>query len=151
MIGKLSGHTESLNHAREGLYLNFCDFDNELAIKEFCNYKGHQFTLEEMAKIVYVVQHSDDKSHCHIYWLASSPMPKRTLDKDEKILEKIKANELPSVELKGAGDIAFCPGGYHESGNPYLPIGTTELVIIEELGEHIESICRKYQSTSIGY
>ena len=64
-------------------------FDNELAIKEFCNYKGRQFTLEEMAKIVYVVQHSDDQTHCHVYWLASKPMAKRTLDKD-KILEKIK-------------------------------------------------------------
>ena len=47
--------------------------------------------------------------------------------------------------MKGQGDVAFCPGGFHESGNPYLPIGTTEICIIEELGEHIESICRKYK------
>ena len=61
MIRKLSGHTETLNYARDGLYLNFADFDNELAIKEFCNYKGRQFTSEQMAKVVYVVQHRDLK------------------------------------------------------------------------------------------
>ena len=145
MIGKLSGHTEILQYVRKGLYLNFADFDNELAIKEFCNWKGRQFTLEQVAKIVFVVQHSDDRSHCHVYWISSRPMAKRTLDKDRKIFEKIKNNELPAVEIKAAGDVAFCPGGYHESGNPYLPIGTTELCIIEELGEHIQGICRKYK------
>ena len=97
-----------------------------------------------MAQIVYVVQHSD-RTHCHIYWLASKPMAKRTLDKGKKIEEKTRQNKLPSVEIKGTGDVAFCPGGYHESGNPYLPIGTTELCIIEELGQRIESICRKYK------
>ena len=71
-------------------------------------------------------------------------MAKRTLDKDGKILDKIRRNELPSVEIKAAGDVAFCPGGKHESRNPYHPIGTTELCIIEELGDHIHSICRKY-------
>ena len=49
------------------------------------------------------------------------------------------------LKSKESGDVAFCPGGFHESRNPYLPIGTRELVIIEELGEYIESICRKYQ------
>ena len=143
MIGKITGHTDTLNYARKGLCLNFCDFDNELAIKEFCRYRDRQFTLEEMAKICFVVQHSDS-THCHIYWLASKPLPKRTLDKDSKILEKIRNNELPAIEIKGAGDVAFCPGGKHESGNLYLPIGTTELCVIEELGDHIQSICRKY-------
>jgi hypothetical protein len=72
-------------------------------------------------------------------------MPKRTLDKDKKILTKIQNNKLPSIEIKGAGDVAFCAGGTHESGNLYLPIGTTELCIIEELGEHINNICKKYK------
>jgi hypothetical protein len=85
MVGKLSGQTSTLNYARRGLYLNFCDFDNELAIKEFCTYKGRQFTLQEMARIVFIVQHSD-LTHCHVYWISSKPMPKRTLDKDRKIL-----------------------------------------------------------------
>ena len=49
------------------------------------------------------------------------------------------------MELKGQGDVAYCPGGKHESGNPYIPIGTTEIYIIEELGEHIENICKKYK------
>ena len=144
MIGKLSGHTGILNYARKGLYLNFADFDNELAIKEFCEYKGRQFTLQQMAEVCYIVQHSDDPTHCHVYWISSKPMSKRTIDKDKKILEQIRNNKLPSVEIKGVGDVAFCSGGYHESGNQYLPIGTTELCIIEELGEHIEDICRKY-------
>ena len=144
IIGKLSGPTDTLNYVRKGLYLNFCDFDNELAIKEFCNWKGKQFTIEEISKIVYVVQHSDS-THCHIYWLSSKPMPKRTLDKDKKILEKIKNNELPAIEIKAAGDVAFCPGGKHESGKAYIPVGTRELYIIEELGEHIDSICKKYE------
>jgi hypothetical protein len=145
MIGKLSGHTEILQYARKGLYLNFADFDNELAIREFCNWKGKQFTLEQISNIVYVVQHSDDSTHAHVYWLSSKSLPKRTLDKDKKILEQIRNNEHPAVEIKAQGDVAFCPGGYHETGNPYLPIGTNELCIIEELGEHIESICRKYK------
>ena len=135
MIGRLSGHTEILQYVRKGLYLNFADFDNDLACREFCNYKGQQFTLQEMAQICFIVQHSDDPTHCHIYWIASSPMAKRTLDKDKRILDKIKKNELPSIELKGVGDVAYCPGGYHESGNPYLPIGTTEICIVEELGD----------------
>ncbi len=143
MIGKLSGHTEILQYARKGLYLNFGDFDNELAIRELCNWKGKQFTLEQLAKIVYVVQHKDS-THCHIYWISSKPMAKRTLDKDKKILDQIRHNKLPSVEIKGVGDVAFCPGEFHESGNPYLPIGTNKIYIIEELGEHIQSICRKY-------
>ena len=145
MIGKLSGQTSTLNYARRGLYLNFADFDNDLAIKELCFYKGKQFILEEMARIAYIVQHADDRSHCHVYWISSKPMAKRTLDKDRKILAKIKANELPSVEIKGAGSVAFCSGGFHESGNQYLPLGTTEICIIEELGDHIHSICRKYK------
>ena len=144
MIGKLSAQTELLRYARKGLFLNFADLDNQLAIDEFCEYKGHQFTLEQMSEIVYVVQHSDDKTHCHIYWISSKPMSKRTIDKDRNILDQIRHNKLPSVEIKAAGDIAFCSGGYHESSNRYEPIGTTELCIIEELGEHIESICRKY-------
>ncbi len=89
-------------------------------------------------------KHSDDPTHCHVYWISSKPMAKRTLDKDGKILDKIRRNELPLVEIKAAGDVAFCQGGKHESRNPYLPIGTTELCIIEELGDHIHSICRKY-------
>ena len=76
MVGKLSGHTETLQYARKGLYLNFADFDNELAIREFCNWKGQQFTLEQVAKIVFVVQHSDDPTHAHVYWIASKPMTK---------------------------------------------------------------------------
>ena len=144
MIGKLSGHTSILNYARKGLYLNFADFDNELAIKEFCEYKGRQFTLQQMAEVCYIVQHSDDPTHCHVYWISSKPMSKRTLDKDIDIFRKIRNNQLPSIEFKGVGDVAFCSGGYHENGSQYLPIGTTELCIIEELGEHIESICRKY-------
>ena len=96
-----------------------------------------------MSKVCFIVQHAD-KSHAHIYWLASKPLPKRTLDKDKQILAKIRNNELPAVELKGAGDVAFCPGGFHESGNPYEVVagGTTELCIIEELNDHIHSICR---------
>ena len=127
------------------LYLNFADLDNQLAIDEFCTYKGKQFTIDEMAKIVFLVQHSDDPTHCHVYWLASKALAKRTLDKEKKILEQIRNNQLPAIEIKAAGDVAFCPGGYHESGNPYEPIGTNELFIIEELGEHIESICKKYK------
>jgi hypothetical protein len=144
MIGKITGHTDTLNYARKGLYLNFCDFDNELAIQEFCRYRDRQFTLEEMAKIVFVVQHSDDLTHAHVYWISSKPMPKRMLDNDKKILSKIKNNEIPAIEIKGAGDVAFCPGGYHESGNSYLPIGTKEIFHIEELNEHISNICRKF-------
>ena len=144
MIGKLTGHTDTLNFARSGLYLNFADFDNELAIKELCCYKDRQFTLRQFSKVVYVVQHFDDPTHCHVYWLASKPMPKRTIDKDAKILGKIRNNKLPSIEIKGAGDVAFCAGGTHESGYPYLPIGTKEICIIEELGEHIQAICKKY-------
>ena len=86
MVGKLSGATEIQNYVRKDLDLNFCDFDNQLAIDEFCNYKGHQFTLEQMAKICYIVQHSD-KSHCHVYWLASKAMAKRTLETDKKTRE----------------------------------------------------------------
>ena len=145
MVGKISGHTDTLNYARKCLYLNFADLDNQLAIDEFCTYKGKQFTIDEMAKIVFLVQHSDDPTHCHVYWLASKALAKRTLDKEKKILEQIRNNQLPAIEIKAAGDVAFCPGGYHESGNPYVPIGTNELFIIEELGEHIESICRKYK------
>jgi hypothetical protein len=143
MIGKLTGHTSTLNYARKGSYLNFADFDNQLAIDEFCTYKGHKFTLQEMAKIVFIVQHSD-KTHCHFYWISSNPMPKRTLEKDKHLLAKIRSNELPAVEIKGAGNVAFAPGGYHESGAQYLPIGTHEILHIEELGDHIHSICKKY-------
>ena len=71
MIGGLSGHTETLQYARKGLYLNFADFDNELACREFCNYNGQQYTLEEVARTTFIVQHSDDKTHAHVYWLAS--------------------------------------------------------------------------------
>ena len=145
MVGKISGHTDTLNYARKGLYLNFADLDNQLAIDKFCTYKGKQFTIDEMAKIVILVQHSDDPTHCHVYWLASKALAKRTLDKEKKNLGQIRNNQLPAIEIKAAGDVAFCPGGYHESGNPYEPIGTNELFIIEELGEHIESICRKYK------
>ena len=143
MIGGLSGHTELLKYARKGLYLNFADFDNELACREFCNYGGQQYTLEEVARTAFIVQHSDDRTHAHVYWLASKPMARRRLETainktDKMILDKIRRNELPAIEFKGQGDIAFAPGGYHESGNPYEPIGTTEICIIEELGAHIE-------------
>jgi hypothetical protein len=145
MVGAISGPTDTLNFARSGLHLNFADFDNLLAIRELCTWKGNKHcTLQEFAKIGYVVQHSDDRTHCHIYWLASKPMPRRRLETDKKTLELIKSNQLPAIEIKGQGDVAFCSGGYHESGNQYLPLIQHELFIIEELGEHIQNICRKY-------
>ena len=149
MVDKVVSNTSSVvdKWAKEDSprYLNFADLDNQKAIDEFCTWNGMKITLEEISKHVMIVQHEDDKTHCHIYWFSKKPMKRRTLDTDSKIVKKIRNNEVPAIEIKGEGDVAFCPGGKHENGFPYLPIGIHEPLQSEEIGDHINSILTKYQ------
>lgn len=79
----------------KGKYLVAIDLDNKKAIEEFC---GND--LEELKQQTLVEQHSDPNK-MHIYFILEREIPNKASDKtDISKSEKIKANEIPAIELR---------------------------------------------------
>lgn len=134
------------NKFKKGLNLVFVDLDNRKAIEEFCSRNGNVQSLEELAKHMIIEQHNDDPNKAHAYFYSRKTFPKKSSDRISDLSNKINRNEIPAIEVKGLGEhgIAYCARSPHKNGQNYEIIGTLEPEIIDDMIEHIDSICRKY-------
>lgn len=134
------------NDAKKNLYLILVDLDNQKAIEEFCTYKGVSTPLQEIAKgpNLIVEQHNDEPHKAHVLFYASHPFPKKSSDK-AALSTRLDKNQVPAIEVKGAGEhgLLFCTPSPH--GYNYEIIGTTELnTVVDAFESHIDNICSKY-------
>jgi len=100
---------------RKHLYLCAVDLDNGKAINEMTE------DLNELAKKTIVEQH-DNPHTAHIYVYTTKPIPKKSSDSiNAKLQEKIDANEIPAIEVKGEGThgIMYCTPSPHKDGSHY--------------------------------
>ena len=136
------------NESKKNLHLICLDFDNQKAIDEFCtNLDGVKVPLSELAKYMIIEQHADDASKAHVIFYATHPFMKKSSDIiGNELAEGIDRNEIPAIEVKGAGEhgILFCSPSPHANGYRYQIIGTFEPQILDESELHIDTICRKY-------
>jgi len=126
-------------------YLVFIDLDNQLAIDEICNCFGAK-DLEELSNYVIVEQHKYNLSKAHLYFYSDHQFKKKSSDAIN-LKDKIKNNEIPSIEVKGQGEhgIAFCSPSLHKDGYPYEIIGTTlPKTCGKEVEDRLFEIYRKY-------
>jgi len=137
------------NTQRKEYYLVFVDLDNQKAIDEFrtSTKDGETRTLplQELAEKMIVEQHLDDTGKAHVYFYAKHPYRKKSSDVSSRS-EEIDANQVPAFEVKSLGShgIAFCSESPHKNGSNYQIIGTRDPQVFDNLEEHIDSICRKY-------
>ena len=73
---------------------------------------------------------------------------KKSGDRITHPLEMINGNEIPAFEVKGLGEhgLAFSTPSVHKNGFQYTFVegGTMDPEIIDDLDNHIEAICKKY-------
>jgi Bifunctional DNA primase/polymerase, N-terminal len=123
-------------------YLVAIDLDNKKAIDEFAG-SG----LEELKQQTLVEQH-DDPNKMHIYFIVEREIPNKASDKvDISKAEKIKANEIPALEVKSnSKGIMFCSTSPHADGSNYQIIGTRKLQVFnaQDVENRIGGICDKY-------
>jgi hypothetical protein len=134
------------NRYKKGLYLIFIDLDNEKAIEEFCTREEKVQSLDELSKRIIIEQHKDCPSKAHAFFYSRHPFRKKSSDRVGSLSGKIDANEIPAIEVKGQGShgIAFVTPSSHKNGYNHEIIGTSDPDIIDELEEHIDTICKKY-------
>src|SRR5262249_29330333 len=136
----------------KGLYLILVDLDNQKAIDEFCTRNGIKIPLIGLAKSKFCIveQHKDAPDKAHIIFYASHPFPKKSSDTTAPgtLSEKLTSNEIPAIEVKGAGQhgLLFCTPSPHKNGFNYEIIGNTELdnIATDAFETHIDNICSKY-------
>ncbi|KKM79065.1 hypothetical protein LCGC14_1353680 [marine sediment metagenome] len=128
------------NEAKKHLYLCAIDADNKKGIDELTG------DIEKLAKKTIVERHAN-LNKAHVYFYTTTPMQKKSSDAvNLEILEKMKNDEVPSLEVKGDGThgIMYCSPSPHKDGSNYDIIGTKKLCIMDEVGEVINKICDKY-------
>jgi P4 family phage/plasmid primase-like protien len=135
------------NPDKHGLQLNAIDADNLPAINEICNYKGKQFTVQDLAAWTLVEQHDDAPHKMHIVVYSTKPFLKKASNNNSPALkEGIKADEIPAIEVKSSDTaFLFVSGSPHEDGLPYKIVGTKTPAVCDDFENHIDNICRKYQ------
>lgn len=123
-------------------YLTAIDLDNKKAIDEFC-----RDGLEELKQKT-IVEQTSDPDKAHIYFIIDREISNKTSDKvDISISEKIKANEIPAIEVKSnSKGIMFCISSPHRNGSNYQITGTTKPQVFpaNEVEDRISLICEKY-------
>ncbi len=135
---------------RLGFYLVGVDADNLSAIEEICTRNGKATILQNFAASTLVEQHTDNLNKAHLYFYSPRPFSKKSSDITDQP-QKIIADEVPAIEVKGSGrhGIMFCTPSFHKNGSRYTIIGIPEPVMLnikqaDELEQHIDNICRKY-------
>ena len=126
----------------KGKYLVAIDLDNKKAIEEFC-----KNDIEELKKQTLVERHADPNK-MHIYFIIEREIPNKASDKVDSLKSaKIKANEIPALEVKSNGKgIMYCADSPHEDGSNYQIIGTRNPKVFkaQDLEDRIRGICDKY-------
>ena len=129
-------------------YLVAIDLDNKKAIDEFGG-SG----LEELKQKTLVEKHADPNK-LHVYFIIEREITNKASDKvDVSKAEKIKANEIPALEVKSSSKgIMFCSTSPHADGSNYQIIGTRKPQVFnaQDVEERIKVICDKYNIPS-GY
>lgn len=124
-----------------GKYLCAIDCDNKLAIEEMTK------DLQRLSQHTIVEQHPDNPDKAHIYFLTTKPMKKKSSDStNAELSKKMKANEVPALEVKGEGQhgVMYCTPSPHAGGSNYEIIGTKEPAIMDNVDTVIKTICDKY-------
>jgi hypothetical protein len=134
------------NRQKRDLYLIGIDCDNAKAIEEICSRNGQNIPISQLAQWTLVEQHLDDPTKAHILLYSHYPFPKKSSDNNGPLNEKLNANEVPAIEVKGLGlhGILFVTPSVHKNGQPYQILGTHNPVIANDFVLHIDNICRKY-------
>ena len=129
-----------------GLCVNLIDADNRLALEEICTYKGKTVSLGEFASWTLVEQHKDNPNRGHVYILSTKPFPIKASDKGSpESANKIISNQIPGIEVKNIGGLAFAWNSIHEGGYRYEFVnGLDNVALCDDFVNHIDSICRKY-------
>lgn len=133
------------NYEKKDLYLIQLDLDNSKAILEFSTRNRKSTTFGDLAKHMIIEQHMDDPNKAHVLFYATHPFPKKSSDV-AKLSELLKHDEIPAIEIKGAGEhgVLFCTPSPHKNGKSYEIIGTKEPEIIDEMETHLHDILKKY-------
>ena len=130
------------NGQYKGKYLVAIDLDNKLATDEFC-----RDGLDDLKQQTLIEQTSNPEK-MHIYFIVDREIPNKSSDKvDISKSEKIKANEIPALEVKSNGKgIMFCSPSPHENGSNYKVIGTLTPQVFnpQVVEDRIGGICDKY-------
>lgn len=130
------------NELKNGLYLCAIDCDNGLAVQELTP-KG----IIHHASKTLIEWHPDDSTKCHIYFYTHKPVPKKSSDTvSPSQVEKLSANQIPAIEVKGDGKhgIMYVTPSPHKNGANYEIVGTEQPVILDEIDIWINNICKKY-------
>jgi putative DNA primase/helicase len=144
VLGKLF-HNPSTKH----LYLNGIDADNAKAIQEICTRNGKTITIQELAQWTYVEQHDDRPNKMHLLvYSEGRPFVSKSSDQT-KLADKLKANEVPAIEVKNIGAIFYVAPGIHRDKEtlmerPIKIIGTNIPVLSNSFEQDLDDILSKY-------
>jgi P4 family phage/plasmid primase-like protien len=126
------------------LYLNGIDADNAKAIQEICTRNDKTISIQQLAQWTYVEQHEDrpDRMHLLVY-SEGRPFVKKSSDQG-RLGDKLDANEVPAIEVKGPGAIFYVSPSVHKNGYPYRIIGTNIPCLSNSFENDINNILKKY-------
>ena len=130
------------NEQKKDLYLFCIDCDNQKAVNEF-----FPNGLDYVQVNTLVEWHDDDTSKLHMYGYTTYPLPKKSSDKtNQSLTDKLSANEIPAVEVKGKGKdgIMFCSPSVHKNGYQYHTGKCLEPSISDNIEKAIDEVCHKY-------
>ncbi len=128
------------NKKKEHLYLCAIDADNKKGIDELTK------DIKDMSTKTLIEQH-ENPNKAHFYFYTTKPMPKKSSDAvNFEIMEKMKNNDIPAIEMKGDGThgIMYCTPSPHKDGSTYQIIGVKEPAVLDEIGEIVNKICDKF-------
>jgi P4 family phage/plasmid primase-like protien len=131
---------------RKDEYLNLIDCDNQKAIDEIIcsNSSGEGTTLQEVAQVTIIEQHATAPNKAHMYVRSHRPFAKKSSDKNGSLADKVEANEVPAVEVKGQEGVHFIAPSLHIDGTQYQILGVKEPALIEDFDLHIDRVLAKY-------
>jgi hypothetical protein len=129
------------------VHLTSIDFDNELAIKEFCALFGPKATLEKLAKYLLIEQRPDDKTRAHVYFFTR----KQTKKLNRVAVATTKDGKtVPIMEIKSDCTTIMNIASPHKNGSKYQFLGQGthlydgNIVTYDKLEKQIDSFLSKY-------
>lgn len=136
----------------QGKYLVCIDIDNHTGLEEFLSFYPDFNSQSDLSAKTMMVQHEDAKDErAHIYFVTSTPIPKRSgISGADKV--GYKTVNVPAIEVKS--DSSTCmvgPGSIHKNDDPYLIIGTKDIQVLNEeetkkLDDAVNRIYEKYSA-----